>query len=345
MDRKGSPTIDDLVAATGASVRDVVLAMAGDGRLEQTLLARISGTAHDIGYAALAAVQERLGRPLRLALVFKTFRGEDVQANRFYAPVSSAITIACVNGGSRIEHAVMAVDSHYQLLDVPRALENGSCDGAFILGVDLAADAVSRLRATGCPIVLVDGYSEGGVFDSVKTDNASGVETVIKRLIAAGHQDIAILGTEPVCYPSVQERRRAYSETVRAHNLAQHLIDVSYVLTDAAAVLGVDYVQKHPAVTAVFGANDLVAVAFMQLAREAGFRLPSDLSVVGFDDVDLAGMVVPALTTMGVDKTQMGRAAVALMAYRLENPDGEPVESLLCPQLVERESIAAPRPR
>jgi len=345
MDRTDAPTMRDIAVATGASPREVAMAMAGDSALDQALRARITRTANDVGYAALAAVHERLGRPARLALVFKTFRGDDPDANRFYAPMSAAITIACVKGGGGIEQATMSVDGHYKLLDVPAALRNRSCDGAFVFGAQLDAEAVAKIRSAGCPVVLVDGYSDGDVFDAVHTDNSEGARTLVERLIDAGHRDIAMLGSEPVCYPSIQDRRRGYSEAVRAHGLPEHFVDISYVLTDAGAVMGVDYVQRHPSVTAVFGANDLVTVAFMQLARDSGFRLPADLSVGGFDDIDLAALVMPALTTMSVDKTQMARAAFALMAYRLEHPDGEPLESLVCPQLVERESIALPRPR
>jgi LacI family transcriptional regulator len=109
--------------------------------------------------------------------------------------------------------------------------------------------------------------------------------------------------------------------------------------------MGVDYLQRHPDVTAVFSANDLVAVAFMQVARNEGFRFPTDVSLVGFDDIDLASLVIPALTSVAVDKALMGRAGFALLAHRLEVADAEPLTAFVTPQLIERESVAAPRPR
>jgi DNA-binding LacI/PurR family transcriptional regulator len=238
----------------------------------------------------------------------------------------------------------MTVDGHFKLLDVSAPIRDGTCDGAFVFGAELDQEAVDVFRRSSCPVVLVDGYSAGNVYDAVQADNAAGASMLVERLIEAGHRDIAMLGSEPVCYPSVQERRRGYAEVISAHNLTPHYIDISYVLTEAAAVMGVDYIQRHPQVTAVFGANDLVTVSFMQLARDAGYRLPADLSVVGFDDIDLASLVMPALTTMGVDRNQMARAAFALMAYRFEHPYGPQLESLVLPKLVERDSIAANSP-
>jgi LacI family transcriptional regulator len=86
-------------------------------------------------------------------------------------------------------------------------------------------------------------------------------------------------------------------------------------------------------------------VSFIKLARDAGLRLPADLSLVGFDDIDLASLVTPALTTLAVDKPMMGRAAFALLAHRLEEPTADPITVEILPRLVERESVVPPRNR
>jgi LacI family transcriptional regulator len=143
----------------------------------------------------------------------------------------------------------------------------------------------------------------------------------------------------------VQDRRTGYAEALQARGLRTNFIDASYVLTEAVAVLGVDYIQRHPSVTAVFGVNDLITVAFMQVARNAGLRIPADVSLVGFDDIDLASLVMPALTTMAVDKALMGRAGFALLTHRLEFPTAEPVKAMVMPRLIERESVVPPHVR
>jgi LacI family transcriptional regulator len=342
MNRTQPPTIGDIATRAGAAPIDVALAMAGDDRLDPDLRCRITDLANELGYAAFAAPQAVAGRPLRIALVFKTFRGDDPDANRFYAPMSSAISIACARSGVEVHHTMMTVDAHYKAIDIPTALLNGSVDAAFVFGVDFEAELAARLRQAPCRVVMVDGYASESLFDSVDTDNVAGATAMVERLIRAGHRHIALLGTEPACYPSVLDRRRGYLEAIRNHGLSPHLIDISYVLTHAGAVLGLDYVERHPEVTALFGANDLLTVSFMQLARDAGYRLPADLSVAGFDDIDLAALVMPALTTMRIDRTQMARAALALLAYRLEEPDGPLATTLIRPSLVERDSVSAP---
>ena len=306
---------------------------------------RVLDAMHLTGYQPLGAIQARIGRPLRFALVFKTYRGDDPEANRFYTPVASAISIACVQQGASVRQATMSVNEQSELLKIPSVLTDGSCDAAFMLGSQLNDGAVEHIRKTACPVVLVDGYSEGDALDSVVTDNVAGGKAAVEHLIAKGHREIALLGTEPDCYPSMRDRRTGYAQAIEAHGLRTHFIDSNYVFTEAVAVLGVDYVQRHPAVTAVFGAIDLITVSFMQLARDAGLRLPDDLSLVGFDDIDLASLVMPALTTLAIDRPMMSRAAFALLVHQLEVPTDGPITAVTVPRLIERESVAAPRPR
>jgi len=334
----------DIAASTGASSRDVTLALAGDTRVAADLRQRIIDEIHAASYRPLEAAQDGLGRPLRLALVFKTHHGDTPTGNRFYSPIAAAIATACVTHETEIVETTMIVDEQYHLLDLPSMLTDGTCDGAFLLGAQLDAAGIERARVATCPVVLVDGYSTGDVLDSVVIDNVFGARAAVEYLIAGGHRDIALIGTEPVSYPSIQDRRTGYTEALRAHGLATHYVDASYVVAEAVAVLGVDYVQRHPSVTAVFGATDLITVGFMQIARDQGFRLPHDLSLVGFDNIDLASLVMPGLTTMAVDRTWMGRAAFALMTHRLEVPDGSQVTALVVPRLIERESVVPPSP-
>lgn len=337
-------TMSDVAASAGSSIQEVAFALAGDAQVPADLCLRISDEINALGYRPLAFPQAQLGRPLRFEIVFKDYRDDDPEANRFYTPVASAIAIACVRHGAVVRQGSMIVDEHYELLKVPASVELGECDGAFVLGAQLNAAAVARLGAT-CPIVLVDGYSEGDALDSVVTDNVAGGRMAVDHLVAAGHRDIALLGTEPVSYPSMLGRRTGYMEAVEEHGLRKHYVDSSYVLTQATAVLGVDYVQRHPSVTAVFGANDLITVAFSQVARDAGFSLPADISMVGFDDIDLASLVMPSLTTIAIDKTLMGRAAFALMAHRIEVDGADPLRAVAAPRLIERESVAPARTR
>jgi DNA-binding LacI/PurR family transcriptional regulator len=97
---------------------------------------------------------------------------------------------------------------------------------------------------------------------------------------------------------------------------------------------------KNPQITALFGVNDRVAVAAMSAAQDMGLHVPDDISVIGYDDVDLSGNAKPPLTTMHVDTVAMGRAAVLLIMNRIEHPDSARMTLTIHPTMVERESVA-----
>ena len=341
----GSLDMRKIASMAGVSTGEVALVMAGDPRVAPPIRDRVGDAIHAAEYEPLAAVQARLGRPLRIANVFKNYRGDDPEANRFYTPIAATISLACSKRDISVTQVTMAVDENYELLSVPRSLTDGEYDAAFFFGAQLEGPSLHAALAAGFPLVLVDGYSDNSVVDSVINDNVAGAKAVVDHLVAAGHRGIAIVGTEPVCYPSVQERRLGYSEAMASHGLPTHFIDISYVLTEAVAVTTIDYVERHPEVTAIFAANDLITVAILGAARAKVYRVPRDLSLVGFDDIDLASLVMPPLTTVAIDKPTLGRAAFALMAHRLEVPEAPPVKAVLTPRLVERESVAAPRRR
>jgi DNA-binding LacI/PurR family transcriptional regulator len=339
-----SVTMADVATLAGATSRDVALVLATDPRVPTDLRQRINEAVQNLGYRPLAAVQSQRGSPLRFAIVIKTYRGDDQEANRFYTPIASVIALACVKLGITVAQEFMTVDDRYDLASMPQALLDGRYDAAFLVGAQLDANAVAGISEI-CPVVLIDGYSQNDALDAVVTDNEAGGRAAVGHLIAAGHREIAILGSEPICYPSIQGRRTGYVEALAARDLPTHFIDTSYVQTSDVATLGVEYVKEHPSVSAIFGVNDLITVAFMQMARFEGLRFPTDLSLVGFDDLDVAGLVVPALTTLSVDKTQMGRAGFALLAHRLESPEAERIGAVVMPRLVERDSVAPPRSR
>ena len=187
-------------------------------------------------------------------------------------------------------------------------------------------------------MVLVDAYSEDDSFDSVATDNVGGARIAVQHLVTRGHRNIAILGTEPGAYPSVLHRRKGYEQVIDEAGLAPRYIDSPYWPPEEAAAAGISYLLEHPETTAVFCANDAVAVALLHAARQAGISVPGRLSIVGFDDIDLAGFVSPGLTTMAVDKVGMGRIAVTLLAHRLEIGKDCVTQTLVRPTLVLRES-------
>ena len=99
--------------------------------------------------------------------------------------------------------------------------------------------------------------------------------------------------------------------------------------------------RRSPQITAVFSVNDEGALMVMEVARDLGRAVPDDISIIGFDDIDLSGCVSPSPTTMHVDKIGMGRLAVELLINRIECPESSTVRTAVRPRLIERDSVRA----
>ena len=333
-------TLADVASAIGLSPAAVSLALRGKPGVSEATRARVVEAARSLGYRPVAGVSRQRQKPLTIGLVIKAVNGDSPEANRFYAPVMAGIEESCRSHVMNLMLATMTVDENYFPIEVPRLVTDRTCDGLVVVGAHLSLATAEILRGAP-PAVLVDAYSEDDAFDTVATDNVGGARTAVEHLVTRGHREIAILGTTPQAFPSILQRRRGYEQAVADAGLTRHYIDAPYWPPESAGAVGVDYLQTHPEVTAVFCANDAVAIALLQAARQAGISVPGQLSVVGFDDIDLARFVSPALTTMAVDKVGMGRIAVTLLAHRLELEKECITQTLVRPQLMDRESTRA----
>jgi DNA-binding LacI/PurR family transcriptional regulator len=280
---------------------------------------------------------------MTVTLVIRALHGDSPDANRFYGPVLAGIEERCRRLHMHLMLAIMPVDQYNHPIEIPHTVTDRFSDGLIFVGANFTRNT-SQLLEGAQPVVLVDAYAEEGVFDSVATDNIVGARTAVQHLVSHGHRSIAILGTEPGAFPSILQRRRGYEQAMAEAGLTPHYIDAPYYEHETAAASAISYLRANRNVTAIFCANDLVAITFIQAARLVGISVPDQVSVVGFDDIDMASFISPALTTMAVDKAGMGRLAVTLLAHRLEVGKECVTATLVRPQLIERETVRTLEP-
>lgn len=303
---------------------------------------RVLEVAARLGYQAprraMSMVAERSGQALHnLGLLIKSDPGQLPQANPFYSQVLAGIEDACRSRQVNLYYATLPVDDDNLPTDIPRLLNEDKIDGLLLVGtfVDVTLQHIFGRRIL--PVVLVDAYADADPYDAVVSDNARGAYMAVKYLLAHGHYHIGMIGGRNDAYPSLRQRRTGYLQALRDAG-----VTVSYVV-DAAhgnvAEATTTLLTKHPHITALFAMNDEAAIAAMRAAQAMGRTTPTELSIVGFDDIELARHAMPALTTMHVDKIAMGRIAVQMLENRLAYPSSEQVTTVLRPRLIERESV------
>jgi DNA-binding LacI/PurR family transcriptional regulator len=257
--------------------------------------------------------------------------------------VIAGVDQACQSLGINLLFSMLFVDENNRPMKLPPLLESRMADGLLMVGAFLDETVSSVLRERHVPVVLVDGYSDTESYDMVVSDNFGAAYEATEYLIKLGHRHIGFVGGEPGCYPSLNERRNGYFRAMKEHELPNGYVANCNIIRSHGEDEAFELLQKNPQITAIFGINDDVALGTMRAARRLGLHVPDDLSVIGYDDTDLAMRASPALTTMHVDTVAMGQGAVHLMFLRMRQHEAARITLVVHPTLVVRDSTAAPR--
>jgi LacI family transcriptional regulator len=217
-------------------------------------------------------------------------------------------------------------------------------DGILMNSVS-ALDRVQQehLSSSGVPVVLLNRARSLSNFSTVTADNEEGGFLAGQYLRELGHRHLAHL-TGARDHGNLRERARGF---LRATSLpeaespvvlnGEHTFKGGYEL--ARAML-----ERNPETTAVFAANDIMAFGTVRAIMEAGLEIPRDLSIIGFDNVELASVIHPPLTTIHQPKYDIGRAAVEIVIAGAEHKERQlPEHRILGVKLIERQSCAPPR--
>ena len=217
----------------------------------------------------------------------------------------------------------------------------------FLIVATWADDNLAELerRSTKTPIVLVDHVPDGTSLPSVAIDNKLGIHLALDHLNKLGHHSIAFLAG-PDKSATADARRKAYSSWMKAHWRPETVLVGGFGI-EAGRQAADRLLAGNMEVTAIVAANDLAAIGLMSQLTRADIRVPEDVSIVGFDDLDLASYVRPSLTTVHQPVQEIGAEALSLALSLLhdETERADHQHVILEPGLVVRESTAPPPAR
>lgn len=300
---------------------------------------RVLAAAADLGYRSRVSSQSPLSVDIKtIGFLTKRRNGDALNINPFYSPIIAGAESECRRHNIGLMYANIEVDEHNHAISLPSMLLEERLDGVIVLGAFLE-ETLGHISNRANQIVLVDAYtSDGDEFDRVLVDNVSGALKAVKHLIAAGHRNIGLIGSEPDSYPSILERRQGYLAALAQYNLKPFIED-SVLDRPEAYEATKRLLARAPEITAIFACNDNVAIGVVNALQDIGLRVPDQVSVIGFDNIDLAREVKPALTTMHVDKVLMGVIAVRNLMDRAVHPDRASLKTLVSTQVIERETV------
>jgi DNA-binding LacI/PurR family transcriptional regulator len=334
----GRVSIKDIAKAAGVSHSTVSRALSDSPLVRAETRARIKRLAQKMGYSPSAIARSLVTRrTLTVGLVVTSV------ADPFWAEVVGGIEEIALERG----YGVLLANSNQERqreLAVVRMLGEKRVDGIIVAASRVGALYGKVLGELGVPILLINRHSEEKEpsIHSIATDNVQGGYLAASHLLELGHRRIGYIA-DPGDLSSNSDRLRGYRRALAERGLAFDpalVVDGDGRLEGGRQAMGLLSAARPP-VSGVFCYNDLTAIGVLRALREAGRRVPGDVSVIGYDDLALAAYTDPPLTSVAQAKREMGRQAMEMILQLIA--DTAPVEDIVLPgELVLRKSTGPP---
>lgn len=325
-------TIHDVAARAGVSVATVSRVVNHKQPVRAETARHVLAVAKSLRYVPnVAARALSIRRSQTIGVVLPEVHGE------FFSEVIGGIDLAARRAG----YHLLVSGSHSDIGEMVEVLEamRGRVDGLVVMAPDVALAPLRDELASGHPLVLLN--SDDGVHDVITIDNYGGARSMTRHLAAMGHRRLAFI-KGPAGNGDARERLRGCRRALRAVAGAT-LCETEGDFTEHsgyAAALKICAMSPRP--TAIFAANDSMAVGALSALSESGIPVPRQMTVVGFDDIRIASYVSPPLTTIRVDTAELGRRAFALLHAAIDQKPHPIREECIETTLIVRKSCGVP---
>ncbi|MBN1874527.1 MAG: LacI family DNA-binding transcriptional regulator [Anaerolineae bacterium] len=327
------PTQRDIADQLGVSVTTVSLALRGDPQISDEMQSRVRAFAAQIGYD----YHPRRHSSSDTTQIAYVAHRDASGVGSFYSAILQGVEQGCsIHGVALYFVLIEDTDSAYNLLS------DYDLDGLLLVGA-MSAQIVKRFKTLGLPIVLVNNNLPALELDRVLIENEYSVYAAVKHLAAWGHQRIALI-YGPLDHTSFYERLSAYHKVMQELQFEEIVLNIQQVDVDTAERAMISHLHnKGVNFSALLTCNDKAAIGAIRALQIYDARVPEDVSVIGFDDIDMARVIQPTLTTLHVYRGLMGETAVQMLLERIENPARPPCAMTISTTFVERESVGPRR--
>jgi LacI family transcriptional regulator len=330
--RRASVTSHDVARAAGVSQATVSRALRHDPNVSPEMRERVLSALAETGYEINASARAfRTSQTGSIGVVVARL------SNQIYPTMLESLGARLASLGQRM----IVWDAEYGGdVQASQALRQGVVDGVILAASTCESEFIKEIRSPNARVVLINRTVEGYPSDQVFSDNAAGGRRVAEYLVKSGRERIALIGGSQHA-STIRERERSFRAALDAAGveLLPHYYQRCASFSHASgkdAVLRLLELAAPP--DAVFCANDVLALGAVDGARVAGARVPEDLWVVGYDDIELAAWDAYELTTVRQPMNEMVTLAIDLLLAKIRNP-AKPIElRCLANELVIRRS-------
>jgi LacI family repressor for deo operon, udp, cdd, tsx, nupC, and nupG len=338
----GRPTINDVATAAGVSKGAVSFALNGRPGLSPQTRARILEAAESLGWSPSPRAQAlSVSKALAVGLVIAR-PPEILRADAFFPSFIAGLETVLSTRGHALLLQVVERDD---LAAYRRLVQEGRVDGVFGTDLEVDDERPALLEELALPAVMIGphlGKQPRALQSALGVDDAPGIRAAVRHLVDLGHTRIAHV-SGPTQMVHGRSRREAWGQALREAGLRQGVcVEADFSAESGARAMGTLLDLAEPPTAVVF-ANDLMATAGLSLALSRGVSVPRELSVTGFDDLEISAHLQPALTSVHTDVVAWGRAAATRLLQLIDAAELTPAD-LPEARLVVRSSTA-PSPR
>ncbi|HLS47029.1 MAG TPA: LacI family DNA-binding transcriptional regulator [Gemmatimonadales bacterium] len=326
-------TIKDVARAAGVSVATVSRVYTGSDRVREETRVHVWEVAGRLGYAPHGTARSLItSRTSTIGVLLPDLYGE------FFSEVIRGIDQTAQREG----YHLLVSSAHAEQSAVEAALRSmrGRVDGLIIMSPGHEALAPLANLPANFPVVLLNSAGGTDQTDSITVANADGARTMVRHLISLGHRRIAVLRGSPGNFDAA-ERLRGYREALTEAGISPRpRWELEGNFSEASGYAAAEAIlAQTDRPTALFAANDSMAIGALAGFRRAGLTVPGDMAVAGFDDIPLSRYMDPPLTSVHVDISALGeRATARLLAGMDRDPARERIREVLPVTLVVRRS-------
>lgn len=308
-------TIKDVAREASVSVATVSRVFTGATVVREETARRIREVAAALRYAPHIGAQSLItNRTNTLGVLLPDLYGE------FFSELIHGIDLTARKDGYHILVS-RSWEGRSEIEAAMRAMR-GRVDGILLMSPDIDAHALLEILPDKCPVVFLNCAVSGSAFDSVNIDNIGGANTIVRHLLSHGHTRIAIIMGAPGNIDG-EQRLSGYRAALRAASIEPNpCYEVVGNFTEESGYLATrSLLELETPPTAIFSANDSMAIGALSALSEAGVAVPKDVAIAGFDDIRTARYVNPPLTSMHVPIAELGGLAMTKLIAALRDKD------------------------
>ncbi len=327
-------SIKDISRRTGFSPATISNALNHKKGVSEETSAEVFRVAKEMGYISESKI-------MRVKLVIFKRNGLIIDDTPFFSLMIDGIEKECRAAGMEMVLCYLNKnDENYK--EQVEYIINDSSSAIILLGTELMEEDVEIYKGVSCPFLMLDYWAWDMSFNGVLINNADSARVAVEYLIKKGHTEIGYLqGNFRI--KAFRSRAVGYATSLQKSGLEvkkEYAVTLSTTMNGAYKDMLEHLKQKPKLPTAFFADNDMIALGAMKALQEMGYRIPEDVSIVGFDDLPFSEISNPPLTTLRVPKQEMGRLAVRKLVEVINGNAKIKTKTQVCTAFIERASVS-----